>query len=75
VRRYRSKFTNEVEPQLRARLARTQFVCGDEFSAADCIIGHNVFWGRAYHLCTDEVFTQYISRLSERPAYARDFPT
>jgi glutathione S-transferase len=73
VRRYRSKFTNEVEPQLRARLARTPFVCGDEFSAADCIIGYNVFWARAYHLCTDDVFAQYMSRLSERPSYARAF--
>jgi glutathione S-transferase len=62
-----------VEPQLRTRLENPQFVSGDEFSAADCIIGCNVFWATKYHLCTDDVFTQYMSRLSERPAFARAF--
>ncbi|HEX3505311.1 MAG TPA: glutathione S-transferase family protein [Xanthobacteraceae bacterium] len=73
VRRYRGKFANEIEPQLRARLATTRHICGDTFSAADCVIGQNVRWARAYRLCLDDVFTQYLSRLSERPAYVRAF--
>jgi glutathione S-transferase len=24
------------------------YICGENFGAADCIIGHNVIWGRAY---------------------------
>jgi glutathione S-transferase len=73
VRRYRKKFAKEVEPQLRARLVTTPFICGDTFCAADCVIGQNVRWARAYHLCFDDVFTRYLSRLSERPAYVRAF--
>jgi glutathione S-transferase len=68
VRRYRSKFTNEVEPQLRARLASTKFICGDAFSAADCMIGHNLMWARRYDLCSGSVFEHYVARIRERPA-------
>ncbi len=73
VRRYRDKFTREVEPQLAARLGHQPFVCGDAFTAADCIIGHNVTWARGYGLCRDDVFRDYLSRLSQRPAFAKAF--
>jgi glutathione S-transferase len=73
VRRYRNKFALEVEPQLKSRLSQTAFVCGEKFTAADCVIGHNVLWAQAYALCSDAVFTQYIARLSQRPAFARAF--
>jgi glutathione S-transferase len=73
IARYRHKFTEEVEPQLRARLDKTKFICGDVFSAADCMIGYNVRWARAYHMCADDVFAQYATRLAERPARARAY--
>ena len=73
VARYRKKFAEEVEPQLAARLGAAGFICGEEFSAADCVIGHNVAWARGYGLCRDEVFRSYLSRLSKRPAFAAAF--
>jgi glutathione S-transferase len=73
IERYRAKFTAEVEPQLAGRLSRMAFVCGDEFSAADCVIGHNVMWARGYGLCCDEPFRGYLSRLSKRPAFIKAF--
>lgn len=73
IARYRSKFIAEVEPQLVARLEKTKHICGDEFSAADCIIGHNVTWARAYGLCQNEIFRAYLSRLSKRPAFISAF--
>ena len=73
VARYRKKFTTEVEPQLAARLAKHAFICGDTFTAADCIIGHNVTWARGYGLCQDEVFRAYLSRISKRPAFRAAF--
>jgi glutathione S-transferase len=79
IARYRRKFAEEVEPQLAARLGRTSYICGEEFSAADCVIGHNVTWARGYGLCGDELFRAYLSRLARRPAFvaafadARDF--
>lgn len=73
ARRYREKFEAEVEPQLAARLGRQDFVCGDAFTAADCVVGHNVTWARGYGLCRDEIFRAYLSRLAQRPAFAKAF--
>lgn len=73
VARYRNKFTAEVEPQLAARLAKQAFICGEAFTAADCVIGHDVTWARGYGLCQDEVFRAYLSRISKRPAFRAAF--
>lgn len=73
VARYEKKFTGEVEPQLLARLEKTAFVCGDTFSAVDCVMGQNVLWARAYGLCQPETFGDYVARLSERPAFAQAY--
>jgi glutathione S-transferase len=71
--RYRRKFREEVEPQLLRRLKQGQFICGERFSAADCVVGHNVMWARLYELCTDEAFARYLDRLGERPAFRKAF--
>jgi glutathione S-transferase len=71
--RYRDKFKREVEPQLKARFGRHPFICGDRFSAADCIMGQNVSWAQAYDLCQDVVFSDYMRRLSERPAFVKAY--
>ena len=70
VTRYREKFTQEVEPQLLERLEKTAFICGDRFSAVDCVMGQNVLWARAYDLCQRDEFGGYVATLSERPAFA-----
>jgi glutathione S-transferase len=71
--RYRRKFEQEAEPQVAERLARTPFICGDAFTAADCIVGHSVIWARGYGLCRDDVFKAYVGRLAQRPAFAAAF--
>jgi glutathione S-transferase len=71
--RYRNKFTQEVEPQLKARLGGHEHICGPRFCAADCVTGPNVMWAQGYGLCQDAVFTEYIGRLSERPAFVKAF--
>jgi len=71
--RYNHKFTAEVEPQLLERLDQTAFICGNAFSAADCVMGQNVLWARAYGLCQAETFKDYTARLSERPAFAKAY--
>lgn len=73
IARYRKKFIDEVEPQLAARLEESDFICGDQFTAADCVIGHNVTWARAYGLCQAAVFGGYVSKLFKRPAFASAF--
>ncbi len=69
----RDKLKNEVEPQLAARLTAHDFICGDAFSAADCMMGHNVGWARAYGLCSGEIFDAYRSRLAKRPAFGKAY--
>ena len=73
VDRYMSKFADEVELQLKARLETGGYICGANFTAADCIMGQNVRWARMYQLCTDEVYSGYLDRLSVRPAYQAAF--
>ncbi len=73
IRRYRQKFAMEVEPQLKSRLTRAPFVCGPDFSAADCIVGYNVLWARAFQLCSDDAFGEYVARISQRPAFGYAF--
>jgi glutathione S-transferase len=73
VLRYKKKFVTEVEPQLRKRLEKTPFICGDRFSAADCIIAHCIMWAQIYQLCIQDVFKHYMSRVSQRPAFGSAF--
>ncbi len=73
AQRYRSKFITEIEPQLAARLATGGYICGETFTAADCVIGHDVTWARGYGLCQDELFRAYLSRISKRPAFRAAF--
>jgi glutathione S-transferase len=71
--RYRQKFITEIEPQLAARLQTGGYICGETFTAADCVIGHDVTWARGYGLCQDELFRAYLSRISKRPAFRAAF--
>ena len=73
IARYRRKFTTEVEPQLHDRLGETFFICGQDFSAADCVIAHNVYWARTYGMCRALPFRQYLLRVSKRPAFISAF--
>ena len=73
VVRYKSKFSKEIDPQLRSRLDRGPFICGDQFSAADCVIAHCIVWARLYGLCAGEPFDRYLNRMSERSAYRSAF--
>ena len=70
ITRYENKFRNECEPQLARRLERGEFILGECFSAADVIIGHNVFWARGYGLCQEDTFARYLDRLLLRPAFS-----
>lgn len=71
--RYRKKVVEEIEPQLLHRLDAGPYVCGEQFTAADCVIGHDVMWARGYGLCQDERFRRYLSRVSKRPAFVDAF--
>ncbi len=71
--RYRKKFMTEAEPQVIARLKQHDYICGDQFTAADIIMGHNVMWAKLYGLCNNEIFSDYLSIISKRPAFLKGF--
>jgi glutathione S-transferase len=73
IDRCMKKIRDEIEPQLEKRLAKGGFATGNGFSAADCILGHNVRWARFYGLCEQQAFEDYLGRLAERPAYRAAF--
>ena len=61
------------DDEVRQRFEQHPFICGYGFTAADCIIGHNVIWARGYGLCQDEIFRSYLSKISKRPAFVKAF--
>jgi glutathione S-transferase len=73
IERYRKKFVEEVEPTLITRLQRHDYICSDSFCAVDCVMGQNVQWAKAYGLCTDPAFADYIKRLAQRPAFLQAY--
>jgi glutathione S-transferase len=73
IARYEQKFIQEVEPQLLSRLEKSGYICGDQFSAVDCVMGQNVLWAKAYGLCQGGHFADYIARLSQRTAFAKAY--
>jgi glutathione S-transferase len=73
VARYNRKFIEEVEPQLISRLENQNFICGDTFSAVDCVMGQNVMWAKAYGLCKGQPFSDYVSRLAKRTAFSKAY--
>lgn len=71
--RYRHKIAAEIELQLECRLEASSYICGESFTAADCVVGHCVFWARGYGLCRGSAFKACISRISKRPAFLAAF--
>ena len=71
VARYRKKLATEVEPQLAARLEASPDICGETFTAADCVVAHSVVWARGYGMCRSEVFKRYLSLLQTARVYQR----
>ena len=60
-------------PQIALRLEQAPYICGHEFTAADCVVGHSVIWARGYGLCRAKPFRGYLSTLSKRPAFISAF--
>ena len=58
---------------LSSQLSGKQFVCGDKFTAADCVVGFNVWWASVIDGATllEEypVLRDYLARLKARPAF------
>lgn len=58
---------------LSSHLSGHLYVCGDKFTAADCVVGFNVWWASVIEggaLLEDyPVLREYLARLKARPAF------
>jgi len=53
-------------------VATGPFIMGEQFTAADVVIGSGIRWGTTFKLLPQRTeFTSYMARLSERPALQR----
>ncbi len=73
AKHYRRKIEKEMAPQLEARLSKHDYICGDTFTAADCITVQNINWARAYGLCISNIFKAYMKRIKQRPAFLQAY--
>lgn len=69
----RDKIETEMMPQLAARLEAHPYMCGEDFTAADCMMVQNINWARAYGLCRTQVFNDYLSRISKREGFIKAY--
>ncbi|XP_033735091.1 glutathione S-transferase 3-like [Pecten maximus] len=55
------------------------FICGDKFTAADCIMGYNIWWASGMREgCLIDQYPEiisYLSRLQSRYAFQNTFPS
>ena len=62
----------DVARVLSNALTGRRYMVGDEFSAADVLIGGTLAWASFMGLLADQpVLQEYVQRLSERPAFKR----
>ena len=65
----RDKISNEMIPQMEARLDGRDWMLGDRFSAVDCIAAQNINWMRAYGMARSGPLDAYMRRHMSRPAW------
>lgn len=58
-------------------LQNQEYICGSKFTAADCVIGYNIWWASVIQqgslLQQYPVLQQYLERLKSRPAFQSTF--
>jgi glutathione S-transferase len=53
-------------------VSKANFLMGDQFTAADVVIGANLRWGMIFKMIPErKEFVDYVARLKERPALQR----
>ena len=73
VKYYKTKWKDEIEPQLKDRLTKHTYILGEEFSVADILIGYNLMWATAYQMVYDPVLVKYLGLLFKRDAARQAF--
>ena len=70
VERAKKNWTSKIEPRFQAALAKSPFILGETFTAADILAGGAVTWARmAGALGDDPVLNRYLDAITSRPAF------
>jgi glutathione S-transferase len=64
--------TEEVEEVLNSHLAKNKYFLGDEFSAADIMLGGGIYYMMLFKMTPEtDVFKEYTARITARPAFKK----
>ncbi len=62
----------DVTNALDVQIAKTPYICGDMFTAADVYVGSHIAWGLQFGTLEKRpAFESYVARLQQRPAAIR----
>ncbi len=62
----------EVEQVINDHLSKNKYFLGDEFSAADIMVGGGVYFMTQFKMMAEtEVTKEYVARITARPAFAK----
>jgi glutathione S-transferase len=65
-------FDSVMDVLAKATEAASPYLLGEQFTAADVVVGSGLRWGMAFKLIPERPeFTAYVGRLNKRPAFKR----
>jgi len=74
IRTNKTIWDEEVALELEKELQQKKYICGDNFNAADIMIGWTLFTASSLNwLEGHEILQRYLDLLSSRPAFQRSF--
>jgi glutathione S-transferase len=63
---------DHVMDALEQAVGESEYICGDQFTAADVYVGSQIQWGLMFKSMPDRpAFIDYAARIGSRPAAAR----
>lgn len=72
VERAKKKWAKQIQPHISRSLGKQPWILGDEFTAADVLVGSAVAWAQMAGVLDDDTLTEYLDRAAERPAFRED---
>ena len=67
-------FDSVMDVLAKATEAASPYLLGEQFTAADVVVGSGLRWGMTFKLIPERPeFTAYVGRLNERPGFKRAF--
>jgi glutathione S-transferase len=73
VERAKKKWAKTIQPHIAKALQRGPWILGEEFTAADVIVGSAVAWSQLAGVLDDPTLTKYLERVSARPAFQQAY--